>query len=244
MALGYSDTPILPDSGFHVHDGDRPQPRVVHPGTAPTGDTAGTPPSDAIVLFDGSSLEDWVGRDGAARWKIEAGYLEVTPGTGDIRTAKSFGDIQLHVEWASPVVVKGEGQGRGNSGVFLMDRYEIQVLDCYDNLTYSDGTTGAIYGQYPPLVNACRKPGEWQTYDILWTAPRWEGETLASPAYVTVLHNGLVLHHHKALQGGTGHRNIPGYTPHGDGPIRLQDHGDLVRFRNIWARPLESYDQP
>jgi len=135
-------------------------------------------------------------------------------------------------------VVKGDSQGRGNSGVFLMGRYEIQVLDCYNNPTYADGTTGAIYGQYPPLVNACRMPGAWQTYDILWTAPRFEGDRLVTPAYVTVLHNGVVLHNHRALLGATGHRNTPPYTPHGDGPIRLQDHGDLVRFRNIWVRPL------
>ncbi|HLK61088.1 MAG TPA: DUF1080 domain-containing protein [Chthonomonadaceae bacterium] len=244
MSLGYSDTPILPDSGYHVHDGDRPQPRIVDPGTASTPQEAGRPPSDAFILFDGSSLSHWQGRQGDAQWKVENGYMEVVPGTGDIGTREAFGDIQLHIEWAAPEFVKGDSQGRGNSGVFLMDRYEIQVLDCYDNPTYADGTTAAIYGQYPPLVNACRKPGEWQTYDIFWVAPRFEGDTLVSPAYVTVVQNGLVVHHHKALRGPTGHRNIPEYAPHGDGPIRLQDHGDLVRFRNIWVRPLKGYDQP
>ncbi len=235
MALGYNDTPILPDSGYHVHDGDRPQPPIVFPGSPPA---SALPPSDAKVLFDGTSLNGWQGKNGTAEWKLENGYMEVAPKTGDIGTAESFGDIQLHIEWMSPIEVKGEGQGRGNSGVFLMDRYEIQVLDCFDNLTYSDGTTGAIYGQYPPLVNACRKPGEWQAYDILWRAPKWDGDRLISPACVTLLHNGVVLHFNQALQGATGHRNIPGYSPHGDGPIRLQDHGDLVRFRNIWVRPL------
>ena len=243
MSLGYSDTPVLPDSGYHVHDGDRPQPVVVDPGTASTQEAAGRPPSDAIVLLDGSDLSHWRGRNGAAGWKLENGTLEVVPGTGDITCTESFGDIHLHLEWAAPEVVKGNGQGRGNSGVFLMDNYEIQVLDCYDNPTYADGTTGGIYGQYPPLVNACRKPGEWQTYDILWVAPRFEGENLVSPAYVTVILNGLVLHHHKALLGPTGHRNRPEYVAHGDAPIRLQDHGDLVRFRNIWVRPLNNYDQ-
>jgi len=237
-SLGYSDTPILPDSGYHVHDGERPQPRLVGPGMPGTEEQAGRAPSDAMVLFDGTDLSQWRGKDGAAGWKVENGYVEVMPGTGDITSVPAFGDIQLHLEWAAPSVVKGESQGRGNSGVFLMGRYEIQVLDCYNNPTYADGTTGAIYGQYPPLVNACRMPGAWQTYDILWTAPRFEGDRLVTPAYVTVLHNGVVLHNHRALLGATGHRNTPPYTPHGDGPIRLQDHGDLVRFRNIWVRPL------
>jgi hypothetical protein len=244
MALGYSDTPILPDSGYHVHDGDRPQPKIVEPATASTQEAAGRPPSDAVILFDGSLLDRWRGRNGAAEWKAENGYFEVVPGTGDIASAESFGDIQLHIEWAAPSVVKGESQGRGNSGIFLMNAYEIQVLDCYANPTYADGTTGAIYGQYPPLVNACRKPGEWQTYEILWVAPRWDRATLVSPAYVTVIHNGVTLHHHQALRGPTGHRNTPEYAPHGEAPIRLQDHGDLVRYRNIWVRRLKDYDQP
>ena len=241
-SLGYSDTPILPDSGYHVHDGNRPQPPIVQPGEAGTQYSAGSAPSDAVVLFDGTDVSQWHGRDGQAWWKVENGYMEVTPGSGDITSNESFGDIQLHLEWAAPEYVKGSGQGRGNSGVFLMNAYEIQVLDCYDNLTYPDGATGGIYGEYPPLANACRKPGEWQTYDILWVAPRFDGDRLISPAYVTVLLNGIVLHHHKALLGPTGHRNRPDYVPHGDAPIRLQDHGDLVRFRNIWVRRLKDYD--
>lgn len=244
-SLGYSDTPVLPTSGYHVHDGERMQPPIVEPGEPGTQQTTGRPPSDAVVLFDGSSLAGWRGRDGEAGWKVENGYMEVVPGTGDITSVETFGDVQLHVEWMAPSVVKGNGQGRGNSGIFLMGAYEIQVLDCYDNPTYPDGTTGGLYGQYPPLVNACRPPGTWQTYDIFWTAPRFEGERLVSPAYATVVLNGILLHHHTELLGPTQHRNLPQYTPQPpEGPIRLQDHGDLVRFRNIWARRLKGYDQP
>ncbi len=238
QSLGYSDTPVLPDSGFHVHDGARPQPPVVDPGVPGTQHHNGRPPSDAIVLFGGADLSHWKGRGGPAEWKVEHETMEVVPGTGDITTVQSFGDIQLHLEWAAPKVVKGDGQGRGNSGIFLAGAYEIQVLDCYDNPTYPDGTTGGIYGQYPPLANSCRKPGEWQTYDILWENPHFDGDKLVTPAYVTVLLNGVLLHNHKALLGPTGHRNMPPYVPHDGGPIRLQDHGDLVRFRNIWVRAL------
>jgi hypothetical protein len=244
MSLGYKDTPVLPDSGYHVHDSDRPQPPIVVPGTFSTQETPGKPPSDAIILFDGSSLSAWRGRAGPAPWKVENGYFEVVPGTGDITTQEEFGDIQLHLEWAAPLEVKGESQGRGNSGVFLMDRYEIQVLDCYNNPTYADGTTGAVYGQFPPLVNACRPPGEWQTYDIFWSAPRFDRERLHHPAYVTVVHNGVLLHHYVRLHGPTHHKQLAHYAPHPlEAPIRLQDHGDLVRYRNIWVRRLHDYDQ-
>jgi hypothetical protein len=175
---------------------------------------------------------------------VENGYLEVVAKTGDIQTREEFGDCQLHLEWAPPSEVVGDSQGRGNSGVFLMGRYEIQVLDCYDNPTYADGTTGAIYAQCPPLVNACRRPGEWNTYDIIWEAPRFEGEQVVRPAYVTVLLNGLVLHHRQELIGATTHRKVGEYTAHPPaGPLRLQDHGNPVRFRNIWYRPLTGYDQ-
>ena len=237
-SLGYSDTPILPDSGYHVHDGARPQPPIVDPGQPGTQHHNGTPPSDAIVLFGGTDLTHWKGKDGAAEWKVEHDTMEVVPGTGDITSVQSFGDIQLHVEWAAPKEVKGGGQGRGNSGIFLAGEYEIQVLDCYDNPTYADGTTGGLYGQYPPLANACRKPGEWQVYDIIWENPRFDGDRLVTPACVTVLLNGVLLHNHRAALGPTGHRNMPAYKPHDGGPIRLQDHGDLVRFRNIWVRQL------
>jgi hypothetical protein len=192
------------------------------------------------MLFAGTDISGWVGADGApARWKVESGYLEVVPGTGDISSREQLGDCQLHLEWAAPIVIKGASQGRGNSGVFLMSLYEIQVLDCHDNPTYADGTTAAIYGQYPPLVNACRAPGEWQTYDIIWTAPRFAGDQVTSPAYVTVFHNGVLVQHHQALTGPTTHRDVLHYRPHPPkAPLRLQDHGDLVRYRNIWYRPL------
>lgn len=170
--------------------------------------------------------------------------MEVVPGTGNIQTKEQLPDCQLHLEWAAPIEVKGESQGRGNSGVFLMALYEIQVLDCYDNPTYPDGTTAAIYGQFPPLVNACRKPGEWQTYDILWEGPRFDDGKLVRPAYVTVLHNGIVVHNRTELIGPTTHRQILQYEPQPPiGPLMLQDHGDLVRYRNIWYRPLKGYDE-
>jgi len=241
---GYDDTPIIPGQTWKVHDKQRPQPRIVTPPTPSTQDAPGSAPSDAIILFNGSTLANWCGRDGAAKWKLENGYMEVVPGTGDIWTAEEFGDCQLHVEWAAPAVIKGESQGRGNSGVFIMGRYEIQVLDCYNNPTYADGTTGAIYGQWPPLVNACRKPGEWQTYDIIWLGPRFDGAKLIRPAHVTVFQNDVVIHHNKMLIGPTTHRAVEPYSPHPHtGPLKLQDHGDLVRFRNIWYRPLRDYDE-
>ncbi|MFQ6133681.1 MAG: DUF1080 domain-containing protein [Armatimonadota bacterium] len=240
--LGYDDTPILPGTTYHVHDGTRPQPPVVTP--APP-DQPGAPPSDAVVLFDGTDLSGWVGKGGGdAQWMVRNGYMEIAPKTGSIQTREHFGDCQLHVEWAAPAEVSGESQGRGNSGVFLMGRYEIQVLDCYDNPTYPDGTTGAIYGQYPPLVNACRRPGEWQVYDIIWEGPRFEADSLVRPAFVTVLLNGIVLHHRTELRGVTSHRVLTEYEPHPPvGPLELQDHGDPVRFRNIWYRPLTGYDE-
>ena len=243
-SLGYSDTPVLPGSVYRVHDGTRPQPRVVTPGTASTQEAAGKAPCDAVMLFDGSDISGWTGKDGAATWKVENGYMEVVPRSGNITSKAKFGDCQLHVEFAAPTVVKGDGQGRGNSGVFLLGLYEIQVLDCYQNPTYPDGTTAAIYGQYPPLVNACRAPGEWQTYDIIWEGPRFEGERLVKPGRVTVIHNGVVVHHAQVAQGPTQHKTLAQYKPHPvEGPLVLQDHGDLVRYRNIWYRPLKGYDQ-
>ncbi len=239
--VGYDDTPVLPGQPWRVHDGERPQPRVVTPGAAST-----SAPSDAVVLFDGTDVSGWVGPDGGPiGWTIENGYVEVSPKTGGITSKATFGDVQLHLEFASPAVVKGSSQGRGNSGVFLMGLYEVQVLDGYDNVTYADGTTGAIYGQYPPLVNACRPPGEWQVYDVVFQAPRFHGSNLVSPAFLTVILNGVLLHHHKAANGPTGHKNVSSYAePHGPtGPLMLQDHGDLVRYRNIWVRELTDYDQ-
>jgi len=241
---GYDDTPIIPGSIYKVHDKERPQPRIVSPGTASTQEKAGQPPSDAVVLFDGKDLSKWVGTDGPAKWKVEKGYMEVVPSSGGITSRDHFGDCQLHVEFAEPSVVKGESQGRGNSGVFLMGRYEIQVLDCYNNVTYADGATAGIYGQYPPLVNACRKPGEWQSYDAIWLGPRFEGKKLLRTARLTLFHNGLLVHHNKELIGPTTHRAVLVYEPHPTtGPLHLQDHGDLVRYRNIWYRPLTDYDE-
>jgi hypothetical protein len=234
VQVGYDDTPFLPDSKWRVHDKARPQPPVVDPGpaTAPV-----KPPADAIVLFDGKDLSRWTGRGGKASWRIEDGAMAA--GGGDIETRQGFGDCQLHVEWAAPDEVKGDSQGRGNSGVFLMGRYEVQILDSFDNPTYADGQAAALYGQWPPMVNACRAPGEWQTYDIVFRAPRFDGDELVSPGYVTVLHNGIVVHDHRAIVGATAHKSVAKYQPHAaEGPIKLQDHGNPVRFRNIWIRPL------
>lgn len=235
---GYTDTPMLPDGKWHVHDSARPHPTVVDPG--PAGAPAPVP-SDAIVLFAGKNLDEWKGNDGPAKWTVADGCMTVN-GTGDVRTVREFGDCQLHVEWASPAEVKDASQGRGNSGVFFFERYEVQVLDSYDNVTYADGQAAALYGQHPPLVNACRKPGEWQSYDIVFHAPRFgqAGEVI-TPARVTAFHNGVLVHLERPLWGATAHRSKPGYKAHAArGPIRLQDHGNPVRFRNLWIRDLEA----
>jgi hypothetical protein len=244
--LGFTDTPLLPGDRWHVHDGARPQPKVVDPGTASSQSSPGRPPSDAVVLFDGTDLSNWRDSEGKpSRWKLEGGALVSTGGAGQIISVKEFGDCQLHVEFATPTDVKGNSQGRGNSGVFLFNRYEVQVLDSYQNPTYPDGQAAAIYGQHPPLVNASRKPGEWQTYDILFTAPRFKGEELVSPAYATVFHNGVAVHNHVRILGAMAYRQFPKYVPHAArGPISFQDHGNPVRFRNIWVRELKDYDQP
>lgn len=236
--LGYTDTPVIPGSSYKVHDPARPQPPIVTP--APAGDGT-APPADAVLLFAGQDGSQWVDMAGNPNpWQIVDDYMEVVPGTGNIRSKNALGDCQLHLEWAAHVVVKGNGQGRGNSGVFLMGLYEIQVLDCYNNPTYADGTTAAVYGQFPPIVNACRTPGEWQTYDIVWEGPRFAAETLVHPARVTVIHNGIVVQYARELQGPTKHRETATYVPHAPtAPLVLQDHGDRVRFRNIWYRPFE-----
>jgi hypothetical protein len=230
--VGYKDTPLLPGGKWHVHDSDRPPPRTVQ------SSGCGAPPSDATVLFDGKDLSAWKSGDKAAGWKIENGYAEVN-GSGDLETRASFGDCQLHVEWAEPAKVESESQGRGNSGVFLMGRYEVQVLDSFENRTYADGQCAALYGQEPPLVNACKKPGEWQSYDILFRAPRFDGDKLVSPALVTVLQNGIVVQHAAEFLGATAHRALPKYSAHAaQGPIVLQDHGNPVRYRNLWIRAM------
>jgi hypothetical protein len=238
--LGYEDTPMLPGGKWRVHDGTRPQPPAIE-----TAETPGAPPADAQVLFNGTDLSRWQNRKGEpAGWKIDQGAMVVVAKAGDIQTKEEFGDVQLHVEWATPSVVSGEGQDRGNSGVFLMGRYEVQVLDSYRSQTYPDGQASAIYGQFPPLVNASRAPGAWQTYDILFTAPRFENGTVTTPAYLTVFHNGVAVHNHAALIGTTLHKVVGKYEPHAErGPIRLQDHGNPVRYRNIWVRELGGYDR-
>lgn len=245
--IGFDDTPLIPGTKWHVHDGQRPQPPVVTPGRESTQESPGTAPSDAIMLFDGQDASGWVkasDRVSPITWKVADGCMEVTPKGGGIATKAHFGDCQLHLEWASPAEVSGDDQGRGNSGAFLMGLYEIQILDCYDNLTYADGTTGGVYGQCPPLVNACREPGQWQTYDIIWIAPRFIGDGQVVPARVTVLHNGVLLHHDRVLMGPTQYRQVASYQPHAEtGPLVLQDHGDPVRFRNIWYRPIGGYDR-
>ena len=244
--LGYKDTPMLPGGRWHVHDGDRPLPPVITPGTCSTQEAPGKAPSDAIVLFDGKDLSHWKSqRGGPAGWNIDHEALVTRPGAGAILSREEFGDCQLHLEFASPVPPRGRDQGRGNSGVMFFGRYEIQVLDSYDNLTYADGQAAAIYGQYPPLVNASRPPGQWQSYDIIFTAPRFKDDgSLESPAYATILHNGVVVHNHTALLGPMIFRGLPRYSPHGPkGPILLQDHGNPVRFRNIWVRPVKGYDE-
>ncbi|MEP6754406.1 MAG: DUF1080 domain-containing protein [Chthonomonadales bacterium] len=244
--LGFTDTPMLPDGKWRVHDGTRPWPKVIDPGTASTPEAPGRPPSDAMILFDGKDASHWANDKGEpVTWPVADGAISTKQGAGYIHTKDEFGDCQLHVEWAAPTIVKGSSQGRGNSGVYLFGKYEIQVLDNYNNPTYADGTAAAVYGQYPPLVNACRKPGEWQTYDILWTAPKFKDGALETPAYVTVLHNGVAVHNHVKVLGTTDFKTFPKYTPHGPkGPIALQDHGNPVRFRNIWIRELKDYDQP
>ncbi len=247
--LGYDDTPLQPEGKWRVHDVSRPHPAVITPGTESSPDRPGRAPSDAIIVFDGSGLASWVGnlkgQVTEPKWKVENGYMEVVPGTGGIRTKEKFGDIQLHVEWAAPAEIKGKSQMRGNSGILLMSRYEVQVLDSYDNLTYADGQAASIYGQKPPLVNACRKPGEWQTYDIVFEAPKFQGEKLAKPAYVTVFQNGVVMHNRQEITGPTPHAKVGIYAPHGpEEPLELQNHGTTVRFRNIWIRRLKGYDQP
>lgn len=234
--------------GVMVHEEDpakKPQPRIVTPGTSSTQETPGKAPSDAIILFDGSDLSNWTStsKGKKTKWIVEDGAMSPTPKSGMIQTKQEFGSCQLHVEWAAPVAVEGDGQGRGNSGVFLMGRYEIQVLDSYNNKTYPDGQAGALYGRSAPLVNANRKPGEWQTYDIIFHRPVFEDGEVVKRATFTVFHNGVLIQDHYELSGGTGWLGgsaVTDYEPHGDkGPIALQDHGNPVLFRNIWIREIE-----
>jgi hypothetical protein len=231
-----------PDPTWLAHDRNRPQPSAIDPGTSSTQTQPGQPPSDAVVLFDGKDLSAWRAMDGSpTRWIVRDGAMECVPGSGYIRTLQAFGDCQLHVEFATPAKAEGEGQGRGNSGVFFgLDRYEIQVLDSYGNKTYSDGSAASVYIQYPPLVNASRPPGQWQWYDIVWTAPRFDAEgKLVSQARGTVFHNGVLVQNNVELTGPTGWLTRAPYTAHPEKlPLSLQDHGNPVRYRNLWVREL------
>ena len=230
------------DTKWKIHDMDRPAPPVVDPGTPSTQDSPGRAPSDAVVLFDGKDLSKWQHHDGsAAKWKVENGYFEVVPKTGQLYTKDSFGDCQLHVEFSEPVPPVGESQERGNSGVFLHGLYEIQVLDSYQNKTYADGQAGAVYGQFPPLVNASRPPGQWQTYNIVFHGPRFDASgKLLRPAHITAFHNGVLTQDNVEPTGPTGHQVRPPYKPEAEKlPLSLQDHGNPVRYRNIWIRELK-----
>lgn len=211
-----------------------PEPRIVTPGKTNEA------PSDAIVIFDGTNLDAFTDLSGnPASWTVADGAMTVKPGTGDIQTRQYFGDIQLHMEWRSPAVVKSEGQGRGNSGIFLQSRYEVQILDSYKNRTYSNGQAGAIYKQHMPLVNASVAPGTWEVYDIIYRAPRFNKDGIKiSSAYVTVIHNGVVIQNHAEILGTTEYIGMPKNQAHGKAPLKLQDHSNLVSYRNIWVREL------
>jgi hypothetical protein len=221
----------------------QPVPRIVTPGR-----TDDAPPSDAIVLFDGRNLDAWESAEGGApaKWSVKDGVMTVVKAAGDIRTKRSFSNYQLHIEWRIPTNVTGTSQERGNSGVFLASTpvggYELQILDSYDNPTYVNGQAASVYKQYPPLVNAMRKPGEWQTYDVIWTAPTFKSDgALATPAYMTVFHNGVLVQNHVALRGVTKNTGLPDYHQHGPAPLLLQAHGDPsppISFRNIWVREI------
>lgn len=228
---GYKDTPKLPWIDFLVHDPDRPAPVKVDPGAAP----APAPiPADAIILFEGSDLSRWR----KSQWKVESG--EIVAGKGSLVSKEEFGDMQLHVEWMAPADWEGPWYNRGNNGVVLMGSYEIQIFDSYNEKLYPDGQAAAVYAQTPPLVNACRPPGEWQSYDIVFTAPRFKDGKLVSPPRVTMHHNGVLVHLNQEIYGTTPHKRVPG--PHKNitaGPLALGGHDCPVRFRNIWVRKLD-----
>ncbi|MCB1125597.1 MAG: DUF1080 domain-containing protein [Verrucomicrobiae bacterium] len=241
--------PALPPIHLPLgHDRTRPLPPVVDPGQPSTQEQAGKAPSDAVVLFDGSDIAQWVAMNGSpTKWVVKGGAMECVPGSGYVRTLQSFGACQFHLEFATPTPPEGSSQGRGNSGLFFgMGRYEIQVLDSFENKTYADGSCGSIYNQYPPLVNASRPPGQWQTYDILWTPPQFDDEgNLLSRPRVTAFHNGVLIHYNAELVGGTDWlRRVPLQPQPGKLPIALQDHGNPVRYRNIWVRELGPKSKP
>jgi hypothetical protein len=229
---------------------DRPTPPIVTPGTASTNEAPGKAPSDAIILFNGTDLSKWQAKGGGEpTFTLQDGImlssnLKDPKNNKYLESKDQFGDVQLHVEWAAPTPAVGTSQGRGNSGVFLMGVFEIQVLDSYQNVTYADGQASAVYGQYPPEVNACRPPGEWQTYDIIFHRPRYAEGKLTEPAYVTVLQNGVLTQDHQMIHGPTGHKIVAKYpaTFPEKGPLALQFHGNPVKYRNIWVRPLEAVE--
>lgn len=227
---GYKDTPVLPWCGFHVHDPDRPAPKRVEPGPASAPILA---PADATVLFGGGDLSAWQSN----AWKVVDGVLEA--GAGSLATKESFGDMQLHIEWLAPAGFDGPWYNRGNNGVMLMGLYEIQIFDSYNEKIYPDGQAAAIYGQTPPLVNVTRPPGQWQSFDIIFIAPKWDGGRLASPARITMFHNGVLVHLDEEIRGETNHRVLPAYTQQvSRGPLVLGGHDCPVQFRNLWVRPL------
>jgi hypothetical protein len=237
--VGFKDTPTIPGTHFHVHDPDRPQPPVV--------ETAGAvvvkPPSDATVLFDGKNLDAWKARGGEAPWEVRDGVM-VAKGK-DIMTKEEFGAVQLHVEWRLPEGRKVSGQGGGNSGVFFMGLYEVQILQSHNNKTYPDGQAASLYGQVPPLANATSPQGEWNSYDITFVPPVYADGKVQTPAKVTVIHNGVIVQHAEAFHGPSGYRSLSVYpkTHPEKGPIRLQFHGDPIEFRNMWVRPLGEIDK-
>jgi hypothetical protein len=241
---GYTDTPMIPGQPWKVHDAARPRPPKVAPGRPAVSMPA---PADAEVLFDGKDLSKWqmksrAGEFAPPNWKVENGYVEIVSPKGmrwNLVTKASYGDCQLHIEWMIPKEEMGKGQAGGNSGVELMGRYEVQVMESNENLTYADGQAAALYGQYPPTVNVSPAKGDWNTYDIIFTAPRFDGEKLLKPAYVTVIHNGVVVHNHREILGPVAHRRALPYKAHpAEEPLSLQDHGHPARFRNIWIRRL------
>ena len=244
ISLSMAASPAAAETSWRQHDMARPRPEVVTP---PAQQLPAAAPEGAVVLFGGTDLSQWESVNGGpAPWTVEGEAFVVEPGTGAIQTKEGFGDAQLHVEWSAPTEIVGESQGRGNSGVFLMKVYEVQVLDSYQNESYADGQAAAIYGQYPPLANAMRPPGEWQAYDIFFRRPRFsEAGALLEPARITVLHNGILVQNNEELWGGTNWLQASPYSSHPDAlPIMLQDHGNPVRFRNIWVRPLPERPQP
>jgi hypothetical protein len=230
---GYNDTPVQPWSGFRVHDADRPLPPRIAPGPFAASAPA---PDDAVVLFDGTNLAQWQSND----WKVVDGCIEAA--TGNLTSKAEFGSCQIHLEWLVPTNLTGHLFDRGNNGVLLMGLYEIQIYDSYDEKLYPDGQAAAIYGQTPPLVNVCRPPGQWQSYDIIFNAPKFDGDKLVLPAFVTVIHNGVVVQNHQEIYGETAHRELPEYKHKvSKGPLALAGHNCPVRFRNLWVRPLPEH---